>query len=226
MTDDRCKTFCIPCMTDESHTPEPSTPTPSPVPAEQAERSERYAVAIHDAVETDFSLADEEPPVQAHFAVAAEAAIAVADAEQDAKLSGLTAQAIHIMAAVETLSEENTRLHAEVERLRAAAPSAPADPGLRDRIRRAICEAEGFAWDTDMLEPDEYGEVADAVLTVLPAPADRATVLTDTERTMLTYALDEAQEHIWYRDGFTDEDQAAVTSLRRLADEAQNGGAK
>ncbi|WP_434744613.1 hypothetical protein [Streptomyces sp. A-14] len=38
---------------------------------------------------------------------------------------------------------------------------------LRDRIRRAICEAEGFAWDTDMLEPDEYGEVADAVLAVL-----------------------------------------------------------
>lgn len=43
---------------------------------------------------------------------------------------------------------------------------------LRDRIRRAICEAEGFAWDPDMLEPDEYGEVADAVLAVLPAPAD------------------------------------------------------
>lgn len=48
---------------------------------------------------------------------------------------------------------------------------------LRDRIRRAVCEAEGFAWDTDMLEPDEYGEVADAVLAVLDAPADRAAVL-------------------------------------------------
>ncbi|MFC8339247.1 hypothetical protein ACFUJX_19865 [Streptomyces rubiginosohelvolus] len=42
---------------------------------------------------------------------------------------------------------------------------------LRDRIRRAVCEAEGFAWDTDMLEPDEYGEVADAVLAVLAADA-------------------------------------------------------
>lgn len=50
---------------------------------------------------------------------------------------------------------------------------------LRDRIRRAICEAEGFAWDTDMLEPDEYGEVADAVLAVLPPPADRAAVLAE-----------------------------------------------
>ncbi|MFE7370120.1 hypothetical protein [Streptomyces anulatus] len=49
-----------------------------------------------------------------------------------------------------------------------AAPPAPADrAATRDRIRRAICEAEGFAWDTDMLEPDEYGEVADAVLAVL-----------------------------------------------------------
>jgi hypothetical protein len=48
---------------------------------------------------------------------------------------------------------------------------------LRDRIRRAVCEAEGFMWNTELLEPDEYGEVADAVLSVLPAPADRAAVL-------------------------------------------------
>ncbi|MDW4900629.1 hypothetical protein RB625_19660 [Streptomyces californicus] len=48
------------------------------------------------------------------------------------------------------------------------APPAPADrAATRDRIRRAVCEAEGFAWDTDMLEPDEYGEHADAVLAVL-----------------------------------------------------------
>ncbi|MCX5365888.1 hypothetical protein OG864_45140 [Streptomyces sp. NBC_00124] len=48
----------------------------------------------------------------------------------------------------------------------------------------------------------------------------RPALLTEAERTMLTYALDQAQEHIWSRDGFTDEDQAAVTSLRRLAAEA------
>lgn len=41
--------------------------------------------------------------------------------------------------------------------------------------------------------------------------------LTEAERTMLAYALDQAQEHIWSRDGFTAEDQAAVDSLRRLA---------
>lgn len=45
---------------------------------------------------------------------------------------------------------------------------------LRDRIRRAICEASGFEFDDDGIEPDEYGEHADAVLGVLPPPADRA----------------------------------------------------
>lgn len=65
---------------------------------------------------------------------------------------------------------------AEAERAPAASSSVvvSADRAtLRDRIRRAICEAEGFgfAWGTNMLEPDEYGEVADAVLAVLPAPA-------------------------------------------------------
>lgn len=46
-------------------------------------------------------------------------------------------------------------------------------PSLRDRIRRAICEASGFTWLPDeLMEFDEYGEHADAVLAVLPEPAD------------------------------------------------------
>ncbi|RSS37457.1 hypothetical protein [Streptomyces sp. WAC08241] len=53
----------------------------------------------------------------------------------------------------------------------ATPPASEQDPGndstgLRDQIRRAICEAEGFDWDLDMLEPDEYGDHADAVLRV------------------------------------------------------------
>ncbi|MFE4857307.1 MazG-like family protein [Streptomyces sp. NPDC056670] len=48
-------------------------------------------------------------------------------------------------------------------------------PTLRDRIRRAICEASGFTWLPDeLMEPDEYGDHADAVLAVLPAPVGRA----------------------------------------------------
>jgi hypothetical protein len=46
-----------------------------------------------------------------------------------------------------------------------ATPSRRA--GLREALRRATCEAEGFAWESDMLEPDEYGDHADAVLAVL-----------------------------------------------------------
>lgn len=42
-----------------------------------------------------------------------------------------------------------------------------AETTLRDRLRRAVCEASGFAWDSEMLEPDEYGDHADAVLAVL-----------------------------------------------------------
>jgi hypothetical protein len=80
---------------------------------------------------------------------------------------------------------EVIRTPAVVSALRAALEPAVSSVGqaptpnrtaLRDRIRRAVCEAEGFAWDSDMLEPDEYGEVADAVLAVLPEPTDRAAV--------------------------------------------------
>jgi len=56
---------------------------------------------------------------------------------------------------------------------------------------------------------------------VLPAPDQQAAVLSEAERTMLTYALDQAQEQIWVGDGFTADDQAALDSLRRLAGETQ-----
>ena len=47
------------------------------------DRGERYAIAIHDAMETDLSLGDQEPAYQALIARAAEAAEALADAEQN-----------------------------------------------------------------------------------------------------------------------------------------------
>lgn len=61
--------------------------------------------------------------------------------------------------------------------------TAPAGTELRDRIRRAICEASGFTWlPDDLMEPDEYGEHADAVLAVLPAPTDRAAAVQPADR--------------------------------------------
>lgn len=107
-----------------------------------------------------------------------------------------------------------------------AAPPAPADrAATRDRIRRAICEAEDFMWDTDMLEPDEYGEVADAVLAVLAGEAaagahrteEAQPELTDAERQFLTFALDQGAEELSLSDGFTDESRAALEKLRALA---------
>jgi hypothetical protein len=63
-------------------------------------RAARYAQAIHDAMEPDLSLVDQEPGCQALFARAAEAAVALADAEQAAlrrladEADGLAAQAV------------------------------------------------------------------------------------------------------------------------------------
>ncbi|WP_052397239.1 hypothetical protein [Streptomyces sp. NRRL F-5123] len=48
------------------------------------------------------------------------------------------------------------------------------------------------------------------------AQAQVPAVLSEAERTTLTYALDQAQERIWADAGFTEQDQAAVDSLRRL----------
>lgn len=55
---------------------------------------------------------------------------------------------------------------------------------------------------------------------VLPT-TDRAATLTDAERTMLTYALNQAQLRLWRHGPASEEDQAALNSLRRMADEAQ-----
>ncbi|MGV9579756.1 hypothetical protein ACWDRZ_24190 [Streptomyces sp. NPDC003509] len=95
---------------------------------------------------------------------------------------------------------------------RQGAPAVDQTP-LRDRIRRAVCEAEGFAWDTDMLEPDEYGEVADAVLAVLPAPAVDVADLRDR----ITTAISK-----WHRDPEQSlYSQGADAVLAVLAAEAQ-----
>jgi hypothetical protein len=81
-------------------------------------------------------------------------------------------------------------------------------------------EWDALASETDRLRT-AWGEMRDRAeqieAEVQRLGADRAAVLSDAERTMLTYALDQAQERIWSEGGFTDEDQAAVTSLRRLA---------
>ncbi|KUJ35964.1 hypothetical protein ACZ90_70690 [Streptomyces albus subsp. albus] len=58
-----------------------------------------------------------------------------------------------------------------------------------------------------------------ALATEAPAPADR-TMLTEIERQLLTFALELAEEEIHARSlEIPDKDRAALTSLRRLADD-------
>ncbi|WAL93947.1 hypothetical protein [Streptomyces sp. Je 1-369] len=60
-----------------------------------------------------------------------------------------------------------------------AALSAPVD---RDRIAQAIAADDGHPWDTLSTDTQQhYRDNADAVLAVLPAPADRAAVLHEAE---------------------------------------------
>ncbi|MFF4751807.1 hypothetical protein [Streptomyces sp. NPDC001270] len=50
------------------------------------------------------------------------------------------------------------------------------------------------------------------------APCPPAVVLTAADRQFLTFALDQAAEEMSYRDGFTDDDQAALDKLRQVAE--------
>lgn len=91
----------------------------------------------------------------------------------------------------------------------------PTETTLRDRIRRAICEAEGFAFDDDSLEPDEYGEVADAVLAVLPTPVDQAAILRKAADWFDEESLEYTGNNGWA-------ERKAARELRRMADEASS----
>jgi hypothetical protein len=102
----------------------------------------------------------------------------------------------------------------------AAVPAPATDrAALREALRRAVCEAEGFAWDSDMLEPDEYGDHADAVLAVLPASPDQADEAANL-RTM--YDAVSAREHelIEERDELIRQrDQIAMDTIKAFAAE-------
>jgi hypothetical protein len=109
---------------------------------------------------------------------------------------------------------------ADVERVVAAIRTAAGQPApatdrdaLRDRIRKVLAAANGFSFAD--LEPHNYRKAADAVLSVLPEPADRATV------------LDEAADALAARDpataplvGFHARGED-VALLRRMAAEAR-----
>jgi hypothetical protein len=78
---------------------------------------------------------------------------------------------------------------------------------IADRERRPVTTADVREW----LKGARCGRQ------LLAEAADRAAVLSDVERKMLNYALNQAQLRMWKTGKFTDEGQAALVSLRRLA---------
>src|SRR5690606_36152072 len=81
-----------------------------------------------------------------------------------------------------------------------------------EEILRVVENALG-----DTLAADAREEALAGIAAVLPAPADQAAVLSETERRMLEYALDLADDEI-ATDGsdFTDEEEDALAELRRI----------
>lgn len=159
-----------------------TTPTPADRPADQLRAAVARALVRYD---WNAGLSGRDTPSEHHYG------------EADAVLSVLPAPALAVARQLLGTTESDRRcvcgdpiewmthpdgpgwIHSPGSETRcldarpAAAPPAPADrAATRDRIRRAICEASGFTWLPDeLMEPDEYGEHADAVLAVLDAEA-------------------------------------------------------
>jgi hypothetical protein len=119
--------------------------------------------------------------------------------------------------------------HTVAEELAAWQTREPIDvsPGPAAEIDRLRTENERMRHELEVMYGGAFDKLPPAAVSAAVAPpTDRAAVLTESERKMLAYALDQAQEHIWSRDGFTDEDQAAVDSLRRLTPDEPAAGAR
>jgi hypothetical protein len=96
------------------------------------------------------------------------------------------------------------------------ASRTPAPAGQAEAVLRLVETALG-----DTLVASARDEALAGIAAVLHAtPVGQAAVLTDSERQFLAFALDLAQEQMFSRgDEFTDEDEAALKLLRRMADE-------
>lgn len=96
---------------------------------------------------------------------------------------------------------------------------------IRGIARRLVAHSIGFQDVLDDSDRDPWARTVGTDISELCAAFDGVQQpggeLSETERTMLAFALDQAQEKIWSEDGFTDADQAAVDSLRRLAAEPE-----
>ncbi|CAL9369780.1 hypothetical protein [Streptomyces sp. enrichment culture] len=130
-----------------------------------------------------------------------------------------------ILAVVETALGDTLTPDARAEALAGIAAVLPATTRHDTEIRAAaLREAADFVGNDDdcgcggcdSCVPNKLAAELRRMADGTAATETQAEALSPAERTMLGYALDQAQERIWSEDGFTDEDQAAVDSLRRL----------
>jgi hypothetical protein len=96
--------------------------------------------------------------------------------------------------------------------------------GRHHRAAQALATLDGHMWGTNELHIrhpfwNTYYQQANVVLAALGEEED-ADLLKPNEKAMLSYALDEAEDQVLSRDGFSDEDAAAVQSLRRFAEKS------
>jgi hypothetical protein len=202
-----------------------------------SDRRERYATAIHDAMEPDLSLGDQEPAYQALIARAAEAAEALADAEQNrqflttlANLGIAThrldrirdAARLHRQQLLGT-SELYAVIEADDEPEAAAVSAAVAPPTNQATAEAALAAVETALGDT--LLPDAREEALARLMTVLPT-ADRAA--TDGPETMLEKRLrhserrnDELRTECKRRGKRVLEQSERIIALERQVDEVQ-----
>lgn len=125
---------------------------------------ERYADAILAALARDTTNGPD-------WGAAADAAMAVADEEQQTLLAMLQAE------------------------------RGQAD-GIIRRLRAELGQARGTTGQDTTVPADGEQQIAE---------------LTDADRQFLRFALDEAADRMYSSDGFTDDDEAALSKLRRLA---------
>lgn len=112
--------------------------TPTVADADERDRLTRYAAAFERLM---YGLDRMSVPDGARML--AEAAAAVADEEQHKKLSGMQAQALHLVVATESLAAENTRLRNDLRRSEAGHETAEAQlVHERREIERLRAELE------------------------------------------------------------------------------------
>lgn len=179
---------------------------------QSAERQERYAVAIHDAMESDLSLDDQEPAYQALFARAAEAAVALADAEQFTDPA-----ADRYRTAWHSARRRASVLSAEITR---RAPLLGEYAAEIKRLRKELATSERNRENADFHLGQEMARRQRAEKEAAQPRADRDAVLREAAQRLYTALFPAVYNDLGQK--AAEGVNRAVSELRRLADETQD----